>query len=72
MLPPQLNAADRRLFQYTGVARPDELGVVQIGYSPERIKRTRQLAESINKTVSALKNHPPLPALKTNLKSPRC
>ena len=42
---PQLNGAERRLFQYTGVARLDEPGVVQIGYSPERIKKARQLAD---------------------------
>ena len=45
---PQLNGAERRLFQYTGVARTDEPGVVQIGYSPERIKRARQLADVKN------------------------
>ena len=45
---PQLNGAERRLFQYTGVARPDEPGVVQIGYSPVRIKRARQLADVKN------------------------
>ena len=45
---PQLNGAERKLFQYTGVARLDEPGVVQIGYSPERIKRARQLADIKN------------------------
>jgi hypothetical protein len=45
---PQLNGAERKLFQYTGVARPDEPGVVQIGYSPVRIKRARQLADVKN------------------------
>ena len=45
---PQLNGAERRLFQYTGVARPDEPGVVQIGYSPVRIKKAQQLADVKN------------------------
>ena len=45
---PQLNGAEKRLFQYTGVARADEPGVVQIGYSPARIKRARQLADVKN------------------------
>lgn len=45
---PQLNGAERRLFQYTGVARPDEPGVVQIGYHPARLKRARQLADVKN------------------------
>ena len=45
---PQLNGAEKKLFQYTGVARPDEPGVVQIGYSPVRIKRARQLADVKN------------------------
>ena len=42
---PQLNGAEGRLFQYTGVARLDEPGVVQVGYTPSRIKRARQLAD---------------------------
>ena len=41
---PMPNGAEGKLFQYTGVARLDEPGVVQIGYSPERIKKARQLA----------------------------
>ena len=45
---PQLNGAERRLFQYTGVARPDEPGVVQIGYHPARLKRAQQLADVKN------------------------
>ena len=45
---PQLNGAERKLFQYTGVARPDEPGVVQIGYHPARLKRARQLADVKN------------------------
>lgn len=45
---PQLNGAERKLFQYTGVARPDEPGVVQIGYHPARLKRARQLADIKN------------------------
>ena len=45
---PQLSGAARKLFQYTGVARLDEPGVVQIGYSPVRINRARQLADVKN------------------------
>ena len=45
---PQYNGAEGKLFQYTGVARPDEPGVVQIGYSPERIKRAQQFADVKN------------------------
>ena len=45
---PQYSGADGRLFQYTGVARLDEPGVVQIGYRPERIKKARQLADVKN------------------------
>lgn len=45
---PQYNGAEGKLFQYTGVARPDEPGVVQIGYSPERLKRAQQLADVKN------------------------
>ena len=45
---PQLNGAEGKLFQYTGGARPDEPGVVQIGYSPARTKRARQLADVKN------------------------
>ena len=48
VLEPQHNGAAGRLFQYTGVARLDEPGVVQIGYSPERIKKARQLADVKN------------------------
>jgi serine phosphatase RsbU (regulator of sigma subunit) len=45
---PQYNGAERRLFQYTGVARLDAPGVVQVGYQPNRIKRARQLADVKN------------------------
>ena len=45
---PQYSGAEGKLFQYTGVARLDEPGVVQVGYSPERIKRARQLADVKN------------------------
>lgn len=45
---PQLSGADGRLFQYTGIARLDEPGVVQIGYRPERIKKAQQLADVKN------------------------
>ena len=42
---PQYNGAERKLFQYTGVARLDAPGVVQVGYQPMRIKRALQLAD---------------------------
>ena len=45
---PQYSGADGRLFQYTGVARLDAPGVVQIGYRPERIKKAQQLADVKN------------------------
>ena len=45
---PQLNGAERKLFQYTGVARPDEPGVVQIGYHPARLKKAQQVADVKN------------------------
>ena len=45
---PQLNGAEKKLFQYTGVARPDEPGVVQIGYHPARLKKAQQLADVKN------------------------
>jgi serine phosphatase RsbU (regulator of sigma subunit) len=45
---PQYNGVAGRLFQYTGVARLDEPGVVQIGYKPERLKRAQQLADVKN------------------------
>ena len=45
---PQLNGAERKLFQYTGVHRPDAPGVVQIGYHPARLKKAQQLADVKN------------------------
>ena len=45
---PQLNGAAGKLFQYTGVHRPDAPGVVQIGYHPSRLKRALQLADMKN------------------------
>ena len=45
---PQYNGAEGRLFQYTGVARLDEPGVVQIGYIPDRIQKARQIADVKN------------------------
>ena len=42
---PQLNGAEGKLFQYTGVARPDKPGVVQIGYHPTRLKKAQQFAD---------------------------
>ncbi|MEI8185183.1 MAG: hypothetical protein WCG19_00650 [Chlorobiaceae bacterium] len=37
--------ADKMMFQYTGVARIDEPGVVQIGYKPERIYKAIEAAD---------------------------
>ena len=45
---PQYSGADGRLFQYTGVARLDEPGGVQIGYRPERLKNAQRLADVKN------------------------
>ena len=45
---PQYNGAERKLFQYTGVARLDAPGVVQVGFQPNRIKKARQLADVKN------------------------
>jgi serine phosphatase RsbU (regulator of sigma subunit) len=45
---PQRNGAEKKLFQYTGVARLDAPGVVQIGYHPTRIKKAQQLANIKN------------------------
>lgn len=35
---PQPNGAEKILFQYIGVARPDENGIVQIGLQPKRLE----------------------------------
>ena len=45
---PQYNGAEGRLFQYTGVSRLDEPGVIQIGYIPDLIQKARQLADVKN------------------------
>ena len=45
---PLYNGAERRLFQYTGVARLDAPGVVQVGFQPNRIQKARQLANVKN------------------------
>ncbi|MBO5724361.1 MAG: SpoIIE family protein phosphatase, partial [Lentisphaeria bacterium] len=42
---PQFNGAERKFFQYAGVARLDKPGVVQIGYLPARIQKARSLAD---------------------------
>ena len=42
---PQYNGAERKLFQYTGVARLDAPGVVQVGFHPFRIKKAMYLAD---------------------------
>jgi hypothetical protein len=45
---PQYSGAEQKLFQYTGVARLDAPGVVQIGYNPHRLQRAMQLADIKN------------------------
>ncbi len=45
---PQARGADGKLFQYAGVARQDQPGVVQIGYEPWRLKETQKLADIRN------------------------
>ena len=45
---PQYNGAEGKMFQYTGVHRPDKPGVVQIGYHPARLKKAQQLADVKN------------------------
>ena len=45
---PQYNGAEQKFFQYTGVARLDAPGVVQIGYNPYRLQRAMQLADTKN------------------------
>ena len=45
---PRYAGSDGRLIQFTGVARLDQPGVVQVGYSPERIKKARRLADVKN------------------------
>lgn len=42
---PQLSGSWKILFQYAGVARIDQPGIVQIGYRPERIEKARHLAD---------------------------
>ena len=63
---PQYSGADGKLFQYSGVARLDKPGVVQIGYTPKRIYKAIQLADiknieseiriGINGNLSIIKN----------------
>ena len=42
---PQPNGILKVLFQYAGVARTDQPGIVQIGYRPERIEEASHLAD---------------------------
>lgn len=42
---PRPNAVDQTLFQYAGVSRIDQPGIVQVGFRPERLKRVLQTAD---------------------------
>lgn len=42
---PQPKGVDQTLFQYAGVPRLDQPGIVQVGFKPERLKRVMQTAD---------------------------
>jgi len=42
------NGAYHKLYQYAGVARLDEAGIIQIGYKPERLIEAMKLADIAN------------------------
>ncbi|WP_449258586.1 hypothetical protein [Chlorobium limicola] len=42
---PQPKGIDKTLFQYAGVDRLDQPGIVQVGFRPERLKRVLQTAD---------------------------
>ncbi|NTU68886.1 MAG: hypothetical protein HGB02_08410 [Chlorobiaceae bacterium] len=42
---PQPKGVDQTLFQYAGVARLDQPGIVQVGFKPERLERVMQTAD---------------------------
>lgn len=42
---PQPKSVDNTLFQYAGVARIDQPGIVQVGFKPERLERVMQTAD---------------------------
>lgn len=45
---PRPKGIDNKLFQYAGVARLDEPGIVQIGFFPSRLERAMELADVRN------------------------
>lgn len=45
---PQPKGINKQMFQYVGVARLDEPGIVQIGYSPDRLYHAMQVADVKN------------------------
>ena len=45
---PQRKGSDSEMFQYAGVARIDQPGIVQIGYHPRRLMEAAQLADIRN------------------------
>ncbi len=45
---PQSRGIDGKLFQYAGVARLDEPGIVQIGFHPRRLEQALQIADLRN------------------------
>lgn len=45
---PQLNGTEGKLFQYIGVARLDEPGIVQIGMTPQRLNDAMEQADISN------------------------
>lgn len=45
--PPMPKGFDKTIFQYTGVSRLDEPGIVQIGYKPERLYRALAAADIV-------------------------
>ncbi len=45
---PQPKGIDREMFQYIGVARIDQPGIVQIGYKPERLRKALDAADIHN------------------------
>ncbi len=47
---PQPKGISREMFQYAGVARVDEPGIVQIGYSPEKLSHAMEVADIKNLT----------------------
>lgn len=48
MQEPRRKGIDNKLFQYAGVARIDEPGIVQIGFFPSRLEKAMELADVKN------------------------